>query len=549
MVAAGTLEGGDGCLYKERVGDQDEPVVRNGAYWRDCVEQRDLYLGAMYWAIMTLTSVGYGDILPTRPIEFTVCILVMFAMSIVRAYFLSCLCAMVTNEDPAATQYCQKLDELNSFINSNNIDGDTAVAARTFLHRHFEAERESPSYTHKRGLSGLSRSLQAHLSASFMDSRGLTKLRGLDFINECAPLVKKVLFSIIHCTVHTAGEAVPNDLATLYILKNGVIMLNGEVVSSATASSHVLWGSDFALSNIALIEWVHVHAITYTDVYELRMPALWRALATEQRRPEVIAFQQSMKAVMLHKGVIRALIRLAMAFTKVQTVAELKRRSIHAVEHCKRQNSALHSGEADQMRAALLKETEIWTHSTLAVWPVPWVRMPFLVIQNGTFVKVGKSGTWLGSIALVVHNAWNNGTMATLKMMDGSTKSYLYKHIQHIDRAKVDPAVIAVLESGAPSSSVPPPSQVGPLNPVVPPHATSQDTPCDTPAPSGTNDMDSVLSMFARIEQSMEHMRRAHQVDFVKLNAKIEGLSAKVTDAISSSSAETAPPAQFGSSW
>jgi hypothetical protein len=347
QVSAGTLRGGSDCLYvytdplSGRV-QMLEPLS-NGAAWQKCVSPHDLYVVSLYWAIMTLTSIGYGDVIPSNGTEYAVSIVIMFAMGIVWAYFVSSLCAITTNSDPVATQYCQRLDELNKFIQANYIDHTTAITARTYLYRHYVTRKEAQNQNIIRELSP---NLQTFLATRFLTGHGLTKLQGLNFMSECDPSMARLLFWLFHRRVYTSGEVVPNDLATLFVLNTGVVMV-GDVIRSnhfrkryhadcedrALTTTKCLWGKDFLLRNIALKEQSRVLAVTYIDVYEFRGAELRRALAAEKRRPEVLAFQHSMRKATVVLGIGRAFVRLATVVSKAQVVGRTEfRRQLHAAQ-------------------------------------------------------------------------------------------------------------------------------------------------------------------------------------------------------------------------
>jgi hypothetical protein len=140
--------------------------------------------------------------------------------------------------------------------------------------------------------------------------------------------------------VYTAGEIVPNDLSTLFVLNSGVVMVGDEVRSNRFKEKSrddqdeddkkclkCLWGKDFLLRNIALKEQTRVLAVTYIDVYELRSAELRRTLAVEKRRPEVLTFQSELKREQVGLGMARAVVRLATVVSKAQTIgrAEFRR--------------------------------------------------------------------------------------------------------------------------------------------------------------------------------------------------------------------------------
>merc|ERR550537_269531 len=51
---------------------------------------------SLYWAIVTLTSIGYGDITPQNEIEYWMCLLFNGCMSGIFAYALGDLLAVIS---------------------------------------------------------------------------------------------------------------------------------------------------------------------------------------------------------------------------------------------------------------------------------------------------------------------------------------------------------------------------------------------------------------------------------------------------------------------
>jgi hypothetical protein len=92
-------------------------AAKNGAYRVGCFAPFELYTSGLYFAAMTVTSIGYGDITPANQNERFFSVLFMLASAIFWAVIMGNIVRLTSSsDDDVATQYYDALDELNGFM-------------------------------------------------------------------------------------------------------------------------------------------------------------------------------------------------------------------------------------------------------------------------------------------------------------------------------------------------------------------------------------------------------------------------------------------------
>ena len=91
------------------------------------------YSTAFYWATMTLTTIGYGDVGANNQTEQWVAIWVMFLGGGLYAYVVGGICGIFAAMNPELSDFHTSMDTLNALMEETDVDGDLRVELRSFF--------------------------------------------------------------------------------------------------------------------------------------------------------------------------------------------------------------------------------------------------------------------------------------------------------------------------------------------------------------------------------------------------------------------------------
>jgi len=114
--------------YKE-----DEPDIEDG--WdRFEAHVMRMYLISLYWSFTTLTTTGFGDVLPRRTVEFVWCIVVMFTGTCTFGYIIGNISSVIAHEDETHTLIREKIQSINAYMKFRNLP----LEMKSKIQRHYE---------------------------------------------------------------------------------------------------------------------------------------------------------------------------------------------------------------------------------------------------------------------------------------------------------------------------------------------------------------------------------------------------------------------------
>jgi hypothetical protein len=102
------------------------------AYGLDPENVKDCYIAAMYWSIMTITTIGYGDVpAKTTPERALVCVCMLVGAG-TFAYIVGSFCGIVASLGKETSEYQSNMDSLNEFMEESAVPVELRHRIRSY---------------------------------------------------------------------------------------------------------------------------------------------------------------------------------------------------------------------------------------------------------------------------------------------------------------------------------------------------------------------------------------------------------------------------------
>eukprot|EP00929_Paragymnodinium_shiwhaense_P078023 TRINITY_DN40346_c0_g2_i2.p1 TRINITY_DN40346_c0_g2~~TRINITY_DN40346_c0_g2_i2.p1 ORF type:complete len:680 (+),score=54.50 TRINITY_DN40346_c0_g2_i2:61-2100(+) len=249
-----------------------------------------IYLMSLYWAIVTLTSIGYGDIVPQTPQEYIVATLCTSVMAAFWAYLIGAICATFATMNPHEVQFRRTMDDLNWIMSDRSMPRQFAKQLRKYFHESRDLNRQR---VEQDVIAQMSPKLQGEF-ALLMHAKWITKVWYLRDMNH-----EVIVWAARHLSIAVFApyEEVLNT-RTLFIVRKGVAALSGKVLATGD-----IWGEDMLLSNENLRNQTKARSLSYLSVLMLHMVDLVEIVYTY---PEArVRLRWAQVQIAIRRGVTR----------------------------------------------------------------------------------------------------------------------------------------------------------------------------------------------------------------------------------------------------
>ena len=177
------------------------------------------YRYSVYWALTTLTTVGYGDLTPQNDWERDYCMLAMLIGAMMFGYMVSTIGSMVATLDKEAAIKEDRMDAVKEWMASRNIQQKLFVRVRNY-YQHYYTKKSA--FNEDEILASLTPSLRNECTAVLLrETLGIFPLLavlGIDFQRAVYPHLKPVMHAH-QDVIYARGEKAED----IYFLRNGTV--------------------------------------------------------------------------------------------------------------------------------------------------------------------------------------------------------------------------------------------------------------------------------------------------------------------------------------
>ncbi|KAL3668734.1 hypothetical protein V7S43_006029 [Phytophthora oleae] len=132
-----------GCFWYYMSADRDASDAWWGSptvFFEDPDSILSKYIASIYWAITTMTTVGFGDIYPVNDLEKGYCILVLISGTTLFAYVVGTVIEVASNSKSLMNREHEMVQRVNAYIKERGVSSEFIVACQEHL-RFVDAEK------------------------------------------------------------------------------------------------------------------------------------------------------------------------------------------------------------------------------------------------------------------------------------------------------------------------------------------------------------------------------------------------------------------------
>ncbi|KAK3241041.1 hypothetical protein CYMTET_49165 [Cymbomonas tetramitiformis] len=262
------------CLWRyvpRMFGDEDESWVTGLDELdepKDVDDLFDVYIISLYWSVMTVSTIGYGDIVPTTTEERIFDIVVMVLGGLVFGYIIGAVGNVVQQRNAKENEYFTAMTQLNDFMCEQKLPPSLQQDIRGYFRQKQVALDEASFMSYGSRLSpSLWGKLLLEVNKNWIERTDYFKGTPTEFTVEVAKRLQRQLFSPGEMVVKYGTPA--NEM---YVIHRGIAAGNNRLFTVG----HIMGGN--ALMRGLGSRLYSAHAITYVEASLLEKKKLMQVL-------------------------------------------------------------------------------------------------------------------------------------------------------------------------------------------------------------------------------------------------------------------------------
>lgn len=243
-----------------------------GPVWRE--SQALLYLRSLYWAVTTIATIGYGDVIPITPAQTGFAIGIELLGAGIYGYVIAIFASLIARLDIARSQFDVQLEKVNTFMRFRKIPADLQERIRRYYEHLWTSRRGHDEANVLEDLpASLKLQVALHLSQGMIEKVPLFSGAGDDLVQQIVMNLK--------ATVFTPGDYIFREGEggdSMYFISRGRV----EVVSKDGRKVYATLSEGNFFGEIALLlrqpRNASIRALDYVDLYMLDHETLEKIL-------------------------------------------------------------------------------------------------------------------------------------------------------------------------------------------------------------------------------------------------------------------------------
>jgi voltage-gated potassium channel len=223
------------------------------------------YIRSLYWTIITMTTVGYGDITPNRNIEYIFTILVALLGASMYAFIIGKIASLFSNIDAAKADFWNRIEALNQYLRSRDVPHNLNEQVRNYyeyLWAHHRGVKENALFDDLPTPFRLE--ILRHVTRELLGKVPLFKF--------CSPALRNVLLMALKPLTYAPDGYIVREGELgkeIYFISRGTV----EITSNKGTNNHGILEDGDYFGDLSLMlgekRTASVRALTYCEIFIL----------------------------------------------------------------------------------------------------------------------------------------------------------------------------------------------------------------------------------------------------------------------------------------